>query len=127
MPKLDDKIYVYEGELWQVGLKDLRKVHFVLFEDSIMLGIRKNDETEFRELLNLLGARCHPYSDRSQIDFWKKQYGFSLITSARSFVVFAEGEVEYQVWMDRIGKVLGNLNKKNSQEITLAPILGFCF
>lgn len=118
------RVFVREGSLVKVCRKILKKRWFVLFNDALMYG-RKDDSSpkvKFHRLINLNSSS----SVKDIPDKPSSKNGFQVITSTKSFVVYADSPEEKKSWIESFQACVDELKEitedEPSKEQEVAPV-----
>jgi len=121
------RAYVREGYLIKLCRKIPKKRWFVLFNDALMYGAKEKDERDakvkFHRLITLSSnSRVKDIPDKTG----STPNGFQIVTTLKSFVVFAESPELKKAWMDALHNVVTELmafaEKAQQVESELAPV-----
>jgi hypothetical protein len=101
------RVYIREGSLIKLCRKILKKRWVVLFSDALMYG-RKDESSakvKFHRLINLNASS----TVRDLPDKTNSKNGFQVITSLKSFLVYADTPEEKKSWMESFQAVVNEL------------------
>jgi FYVE/RhoGEF/PH domain-containing protein 5/6 len=120
--KLPGRIFIREGTLVKLCRKIPKKRYFMLLSDILIYGSKEENSTKvkFHRLINLTeGSTIEDIPDSKNTT----PNGFKLITSTKSFVVYAESAESKKSWVETFNQVLAKINGgKREKKGELAPV-----
>lgn len=116
------RFFIREGTLVKLCRKIPKKRYFILFNDILIYGSKEDTSTKikFHRLINLTeGSTIEDIPDSKSAT----PHGFKLITSTKSFVVYAESAESKKSWVETFNQILAKINSgKRDKKGELAPV-----
>jgi hypothetical protein len=108
-----NRVVLCEGKLIKLCRKDTKKRYFWLFNDILIYGkIKSPKQYKFHRQMPIPNSKFVDLPD----DPTRQPYAFQIITSNKSFTVFALSEHEKKSWLAKHEVALDMINNRNSDQ-----------